>query len=373
VAYGDPITDTNTSDGVVDGFHVFMWYDVPLTSGGQTKIEIRGIDSTGNTTATSLNDNGEVAFTAADVTKLVLTSNDTTKVKIIENTVNLIGGENSGVTVADILGGTLVSVPDGSSVAVLDESGNTVTEGALAVGMTVRVLDEIGNYMNYIVAAEATNIAEYKTVTVSSTEKSSNPASMAVDGIITSDASNSWKAKNSAAGEWITVDLGEEYHLNKLDVYFETKDARVYPFEAQIKGDNTSFTTAIDRSSNTDSAYTTDNFADNTLGRYVKLLFGVCNYNGNKIATVREIEVYGWRFVNTGGYVIDEANKVIYLGAADSEHDTNEVFSNLKIDGQASYDFELQEAGRVLSDGDKLVVTELYGGTVEYTLNLSSN
>ncbi|OQB16059.1 MAG: Beta-galactosidase [Firmicutes bacterium ADurb.Bin193] len=64
VPYGEPITDTNTNDGVADGFHVFMWYNVPLTTEA-TAIEIRGITNN-REVSTSLDTTGEVVFTLAD-------------------------------------------------------------------------------------------------------------------------------------------------------------------------------------------------------------------------------------------------------------------------------------------------------------------
>lgn len=367
--YAEPITDTNISDGVADGFHIFMWYDVPLVEGGETTIEIRGINGT-EEVSTSLDNNGEIIFTAADMSKLVLTSKDVSKLEIVGNTANLIGGESNGATIESVLNYTLVSVPEGSYVKVYDKDTNEVTSGALTMGMTIRVLDAVGNYQNYEVVAQASNIAQYKTAKASSTESGSNPASMAVDGIVLENASNSWKAKNKSSGEWIMVDLGATYNMNEITTYFENKDSRVYPYEVQVSNDGVSFTTIIDRTSNKNSAKTSDKVGKIS-GRYLKLLFGVCRYDGSdRIATVREIELYGWRFINNGGYTIDEENKMIYLGETDTEHDTYEVFANLRTDGQASYDIKTQEAGRVLSNGDKLTVTEEYGGTVEYTLNM---
>lgn len=369
--YGEPITDTNASDSVVDGFHVFMWYDVPLTEGGSNTIEVRGIVEN-EEVCTSFDNNGEVVFTAADMAKLILNITDSTKLELVGNTVNLIGGSSNGATIDNILDGTLASAPEGSQIKVFGSDMKEVTTGALEVGMTIRVLDELGNYQDYNVVAEASNIAQYKNATASSTEKSSNSASMAVDGILLNDASNSWKAKNKTAGEWIMIDLGAEYNMNKLITYFENKDSRVYPYEAQISSDGVNFTTVVDRSTNTDSAKTEDALNQNTKGRYLRLLFGVCNYGGSaRIATVREIELYGWRFVNNGGYVIDEENKVIYLGETDEEHDTYEVESKLKIDGQADYEITTA-TGRVISNGDKLVVTEKYGTEIEYILNVGN-
>lgn len=44
--YGEPIDDINNSDGVVDGFGVFMWYDVSFLN-AENNIEVRGIDGSG--------------------------------------------------------------------------------------------------------------------------------------------------------------------------------------------------------------------------------------------------------------------------------------------------------------------------------------
>jgi beta-galactosidase len=42
IPYGEPVTDINEKDGVVDGLGVFMWYDVPVQTG--TEISVQGIN-----------------------------------------------------------------------------------------------------------------------------------------------------------------------------------------------------------------------------------------------------------------------------------------------------------------------------------------
>ncbi len=58
--YGEPITDVNQTDGVVDGLGVFMWYDVPVT--GSTQLEVKGVREE-REVCSSVDTTGTVVFT----------------------------------------------------------------------------------------------------------------------------------------------------------------------------------------------------------------------------------------------------------------------------------------------------------------------
>ena len=325
VKYGEPITDTNSNDAVADGVHVFMWYDVPLAAGENT-IEVRGIKG-GSEACTSLDTNGQIKFVST-FSSTSIKLNDTEKMELNGEKIELNCMTNDAPAVSDIAG--LVTVLQGSSVSVVASDGTAVTTGQIAEGMSIRVTDADGEYKDYSIIVD--DIAKNSSVTAAGN------ASVLVDG----NTSSSWN------GTAVTIDLGEEYNLNAVDIY-SAGDAA---YTAEVSSDGTSFAEA---------AVTDDRFAAGTSGRYVRLTF-------TSAAEVSEINIYGWRFNNIGNYRIDGKN--IYLGTAE-EHDTDELMTNLQIIGQASYDFVLEEATRVLSDGAILRVTEEYGSDVDYTIKIS--
>lgn len=169
---------------------------------------------------------------------------------------------------------------------------------------------------------------------------------------------NTAAAWNGIAGSSLVIDLGGEYKLNGLDMYFDT----VSPYTVQVSSDGTSYIDALSVAAVSDKI-TSDKF--DLTGRYVKITFA-------SAVSVSEINVYGWRFTVSGGHIVDESAKTITVNQSGGEVDTTQLENDIKIDGEAAYGFDLQEATRVLSDGDKLVVTEKFGTAKEYILKLGS-
>jgi beta-galactosidase len=339
--YKEPITDVNTTDNVYDNNHVFMWYDVQLDAGKANTIEIKGINGS-DEVCTSNAVNGNVNFTV-DGTLLTSQTNDIE----IESSTGLVPGENkikvrtmakNAPEITSITDLTAVKTSlEGTTVSVLDESGNEITNGKLLEGMTVRAEDINGNKTDYRVMYE---------------DIASGRAPGGASALTDDSTKSSWTASDGS----IVIDLGAEYNLNGADILFDSPAA----YKIQVSSDNSSYSAVTEKSSVTDKTVS-DIFTAS--GRYVKIKF-----TGD--TSVKEINIYGWRFNNKGNYTIDKND--IYLGQSSEEHDTDEVYNNLPVEGQAKYELELAEAGRVLSEGDKLIVTETHGSTKEYILHMGN-
>ncbi|MEV0130275.1 ThuA domain-containing protein [Dactylosporangium sp. NPDC050688] len=126
------------------------------------------------------------------------------------------------------------------------------------------------------------NLALNKPATASSTENASYPASAAVDGSLTTR----W-ASAFADPQWIRVDLGQSYAIDRVKLSWEAAYGSAY--QIQTSADGTTWTTV--RSVTGGDGGVDDNTALNASGRYVRI-------NGTTRATawgysLLEFEVYG--------------------------------------------------------------------------------
>ncbi|MGE5548927.1 MAG: DNRLRE domain-containing protein, partial [Bacteroidota bacterium] len=127
------------------------------------------------------------------------------------------------------------------------------------------------------------NLALNKPVTFSS-QQAGNEASHAVDG----DLATRWSADTYP--EWIQVDLGATYTVNRTEVcpYLD----RAYQFKVEVSTNGTSYTQVVDRLSNTTGgAVISDTFAAAS-ARYVKLtVTGASGYTGTW-TSINEFRVF---------------------------------------------------------------------------------
>ncbi|GLX99171.1 ThuA domain-containing protein [Herbidospora sp. NBRC 101105] len=123
------------------------------------------------------------------------------------------------------------------------------------------------NYRNIRVKGEttqppATDLARGKTVTASSVEAgSAHVAANAVDG----NTATRWGSAY-ADPQWITVDLGASYNVNRVRLNWEAAYGRAYRVE--VSPDNTTWTTV---STQTASDGGVDDLTVNGTGRYVRI------------------------------------------------------------------------------------------------------
>jgi mannan endo-1,4-beta-mannosidase len=135
-----------------------------------------------------------------------------------------------------------------------------------------------------------TNLATNRPVTVSSTEAGANIASYAVDNSYTTRWASAY-----ADPQWITVDLGANYNVNRVKITWEAAYARNYSI--QYSTDNSTWTTARSISNNT--TLTNDNTGLTGTARYVRI------YGTTRATTygysIFALEVYGTASSGGGG------------------------------------------------------------------------
>lgn len=148
-----------------------------------------------------------------------------------------------------------------------DNGGATTTSTAVAI----------------VVNAVATNLALNKTVTVSSTEGTGFEGARAVDGNLTSTR---WSSTFSDP-QWLYVDLGASYAVNRVNVTWEAAYGRDYL--VQVSADANSWTTIKTITGNTLLANDHTNLSGT--GRYVRI-YGTAR--GTVYGySIFELEVYG--------------------------------------------------------------------------------
>jgi chitosanase len=127
-----------------------------------------------------------------------------------------------------------------------------------------------------------TNLAYQKTATSSSNESSSLLPAKAVDG----STSTRWASTEGVDPQWIEIDLGANYAVNKVVLKWEAAYAKAYSI--QLSSDGTTWNTVYSTSS---GAGSTETLTVNGSGRYIRMY-------GTKRGTsygysLWEFEVYG--------------------------------------------------------------------------------
>jgi beta-glucanase (GH16 family) len=177
------------------------------------------------------------------------------------NTATLSGANSANLGVSGVVAGTYVF-----RLTVTDNGGRTATDD---MSLTV-------------VSAPAGNIALNKTTTVSSTEAAGMAGSAAVDGSLTTRWSSAFSDP-----QFITVNLGALYSINRVKVVWEAAYGRDY--QVQISTNGTSWTTMRTVTGNT--TLENDHTGLSGTGQYIRI-YGtargtVWGYS------IYELEVYG--------------------------------------------------------------------------------
>lgn len=140
-----------------------------------------------------------------------------------------------------------------------------------------------GTKINYTIC-KGTNLAYKKPVTVSDQE-AANPGNRGNDG----DYNTRWCASNGGLDKWWSVDLQANYDLTDFVIKFES--ASVYKYRIEVSSNNTTWTTAVDRTNNTSNVQTQTGAITSTNVRYVRLT--VTGLSGANWASFYEFELYG--------------------------------------------------------------------------------
>jgi hypothetical protein len=185
-----------------------------------------------------------------------------------------------------------ISVPVTGSFQTYATTVN-ITTPALTTGQkTLRIVMDASsfniNYLNFALNGSSSNIALNKTAVASSVEATGFEASKAVDGNATTTR---WSSAFSDP-QWIYVDLGAEYAINRVKITWEAAYATAY--QIQVSSTTSGWTTMRSVTGNT--SLVNDQTGLSGTGRYVRI-------NGTARATVYgysifELEVYG---TPTGG------------------------------------------------------------------------
>ncbi len=128
-----------------------------------------------------------------------------------------------------------------------------------------------------------TNIALNKFVTVSSIEDGTLPGSNAVDG----NGSTRWASAEGVDPQWITVDLGNSYAINRIRINWEAAYGK--NFLVQVSSDNSNWNTLQNVQNNT--SLSNDYTGLSATGRYVRI-YGTAR--GTTYGySIYDLEVYG--------------------------------------------------------------------------------
>ncbi len=260
----------------------------------------------------------------------------------------------------------------GQTYKLLDKNGNTVTDetAPLEIGMKILVIAEDGvTEKTFEISGES--LALNKNVKASKTE-SGFPATNAVDG----NYNTRWSgfSGNYIWNDWIEVDLGDDYHITRVDVSYYKGGERSYSYEIRTANsssagywNDTTKNRDFDMQgyklvAEGDTDYTTlhsDNM--NEYARFVNLK--TTDSVGAFGPTLWEIEVYGWKLASDE-YIINEENKTIGVWTGET---TSDAVSKLRLTGQATMEF-VGENDTWVNTGEKFIVTDQNGVETEYTI-----
>ncbi|HEX8530241.1 MAG TPA: discoidin domain-containing protein, partial [Cytophagales bacterium] len=194
--------------------------------------------------------------------------------------------DNVGVTGYDVYRGTTFA---GSSTTT--SFNVTGLSAATAYSMTVRAKDAAGNASAASTALTVTtatgttspNLALNKTTATSSTENTSLTGAQAVDG----SGTTRWASVQGVDPQWLQVDLGASYNINRVVLNWEAAYASGYSI--QVSADGTSWTNLY--STTTGNGATDDLTGLSGTGRYVRV-YGTTRATAWGYS-LWEMEVYG--------------------------------------------------------------------------------
>lgn len=307
----------------------YYTYDVEISEDGKTFTRV--IDRNANTTAGSITDSLKMKkgrYIRINVYRCSKSAGYAAMYEMKLNGWNL----SSDIYTIDHEN-RLIIVPaagDGAGLtpAALDSnitvSGNCTYEIKVATGYVndgniLEITDYEGRTFAYTICTKdtakdkTTNLALFKDVYCSSEEGVSTTGTPTIaeninDGVLTS----CWTAetnggKEAKYPEWIGIDLGKEYKLSEIELYFETKADRVYSYQVYISSDTAlsdglsdipdGYKLIIDKSGNTEKGghYNLDCKIEKA--RYVAVKVTACDKWSDKTkyvaSSIYEMAVYG--------------------------------------------------------------------------------
>ncbi len=251
-----------------------------------------------------------------------------------------------------------------TAVATVNANGlvTAVSAGTAQITATSNDNSDISDASTItVIEIPSGNLALNKPVSVSSTEYHTLGASNAVDG----DSDTRWSSLYSDP-EWISVDLGTNYAINRVKLTWAWNSTADY--DIQVSTDNVSWTTIKSVSGNTTTV--NDNTGLSGTGRYVRIY---CTARLSEWGhSIYELEVYG-SSSNTS------TQKSVALGNTKLEQDNSNilVYPNPAFDDKVKVKLTGYSGENTISIIDfsgKVIVSEKVAveGNHEFTLNVES-
>ena len=227
------------------------------------------------------------------------------------------------------------------------------------MGISVFAEDELINVARDSLAG-MTTYAQYSTRVLFSKENNTSQgcAYMVFDGVASSDNGKKW-FPNTAANEWIILDLGKFYDISQINIQvMSSRYIKYNIYTAATIGGNAytadnklnvynylkqNGTVVANRSANSTQTKTTDTFTKTT-ARYV-LLDVASSGNGN--ICVEEMEIMGVAFnpdnetsTNNGAPTVDTNIAYSYISGLDNTVKAQKVLASAVAGGTSAYGYK---------------------------------
>ena len=257
-----------------------------------------------------------------------------------------------------------------ANLQLLDRDGIApVTSGNVEVGMKLKVTAEDGN-ATVMYEFISMHIAVNKPATADAQENATNTPNKAVDGNLTSR----WAAPNNAsesAPHWLEVDLGKDYVINEVDVYwFNSTNLRSYKYTIQAKKNQSSnYSVIVNRSNNTTTDFVPD-AVNNAIARYVRVhITGANATTSYAYPSIYELQIYGWG-VESPVYAVDYSNWSITVPYDENLLVQEDFLSNLRFSGVETH--RVDGSAYYITEGDRLIIKDSNGRETTFTIRVSS-
>jgi hypothetical protein len=169
----------------------------------------------------------------------------------------------------------------GSKLGTVESTGPQGEKNVAAGDFTRTISFKVDT--SSITSSVGGNIALNKPVTFSA-QQAGNEASNLVDGTTTA------KWSTETYPQWVQIDLGQNYAIDKTELV--PYQDRAYQYKVEVSTDGTNYTQVVNRTANTQGgSLLTDTF-DTVTARYVRLtVTGASNYSGGWVS-LNEFRVF---------------------------------------------------------------------------------